>query len=157
FVRKDGFITTIDPPGAIRAIASKLNDSGDIVGEYSDATGKRHAFLLKRGVFSSLDAPGAIATYALGINNPGTVVGGYFDAMGIVHGFTWQNDQFRTVEVPFAFQEQIEAINDDGEMVGDWDITGADDESFGFIGKGAQFRPLNFPGSFLTSLTSLNN
>src|SRR5262245_27491883 len=157
FVRKDGLITTIDPPGAMRAEASKVNDSGDIVGDYRDVTGKRHAFLLKRDGFSSLDVPGAIATFALGINNPGTVVGGYVDAIGIIHGFTWQNGQFRTVEVPFAFQEQIEAINDEGEMVGDWDITGADDESFGFISNGARFRSLNFPGSFFTSLTSLNN
>lgn len=157
FVRKDGIYTTIDPPGAVLAEARKLNDTGDIVGLYVDTTGQEHGFLLKGGMFRSLDVPGATDTFAYGINNEGTVVGGYTDANGIIHAFTLQRGQFRTVEVPFALQEQIEAISDAGDIVGDYDVTGSPDESFGFIGRVNRFQPLNFPGSFFTSLTSLNN
>jgi uncharacterized membrane protein len=40
-----GVFTSIDPPGAVEAIAIGINDAGHIVGVYADATGRAHGFL----------------------------------------------------------------------------------------------------------------
>jgi hypothetical protein len=53
-----------------------LNDNGDIVGSYGDAT-TRHGYLYRKGVFLTLDYPGASNTDAFGINNTGSIVGTY--------------------------------------------------------------------------------
>jgi len=40
-----GTFTTIDVPGAISTVASKINNKGQIVGYYQDSTGQFHGFL----------------------------------------------------------------------------------------------------------------
>jgi len=54
-----------------------INDSGDIVGDYFDASGVSHAYLLSQGTFTSFDPPGSIQTRGIAINNRG-VIGGHF-------------------------------------------------------------------------------
>jgi uncharacterized membrane protein len=54
--------------------AFKINDFGDVVGEFMDDTGFGHGFLLHNGVLATLDFPGASDTSARGINASGTVV-----------------------------------------------------------------------------------
>src|SRR2546429_1760248 len=53
-----GGLTTIDVPGASSTQAKGINPEGDIVGEYSNATGT-HGFLLSKGNFTTIDVPGA--------------------------------------------------------------------------------------------------
>ena len=36
-----------------------LNDSGDIVGDYRDASGMFHVYLLSHGTFTTFDPPGS--------------------------------------------------------------------------------------------------
>ena len=64
-----------DVPGAIRTEAYGINDAGQIVGNYQDASAATHGFLYTAGIFTSLDVPGALTTYAQGINNRGQIVG----------------------------------------------------------------------------------
>ena len=82
-----------------------MNDSGELVGIYTDSTKKTHGFLLRlsdaiatfgvspqspmNGVFdfASIDFPGATLTQAVGINSRGDIVGGYKDSAGTMHGF----------------------------------------------------------------------
>jgi len=73
-------------PGATFTVARGINNSGQIVGTYSDASGG-HGFLYTAGVFTPLDVPGAAATEADGINTSGQIVGTYFDQSGGEHGF----------------------------------------------------------------------
>jgi probable HAF family extracellular repeat protein len=75
-----------------------INDVGEIVGFYQDASGQ-HGFLYAAGVFTSLDVPGAAtgSTQAFGVNNRGQIVGIYRDQTpqsaggprdrGSTHGF----------------------------------------------------------------------
>jgi uncharacterized membrane protein len=82
--------TSFDVPfaGASDTEASGINDAGQIVGLYSDASGG-HGFLKDGSTYTSLDVPfaGASGTEALGINNAGAIVGYYFDASFSTHGF----------------------------------------------------------------------
>jgi uncharacterized membrane protein len=79
FLLSGGTYTTLDDPlasaGGTGAIG--INASGQIVGEYGNATGN-HGFLLSGGIYTTLDAPGAIGpdgTIASGINTAGQIVG----------------------------------------------------------------------------------
>ena len=58
--------TTIDYPGAPNSFATDINDSGQIVGEYTFVgLGDRQGYLLSNGVFTSISYPGATFTRAV--------------------------------------------------------------------------------------------
>src|SRR5947209_7886207 len=78
--------TTIDVPGASSTQAYGINNAGQIVGEFEDATGRFHGFRETAGVFTLIDVPGASDTFASGINDAGQIVGAFEDATGR-HGF----------------------------------------------------------------------
>src|SRR5262249_18635425 len=111
------------PDTPFATIASKVNDQGDVVGLYFDASGNEHGFLLRHSEYSTIDFPGAIATEALGINNQNNfqIVGDYTDSSGRIHGFIWQNGVFTSVDAPFAANLSITGINDQGKIVGTYD------------------------------------
>jgi probable HAF family extracellular repeat protein len=75
-------------PGGGGTDAHGINDAGQIVGAYGDATGG-HGFLYSGGTFSTINVPfpGTLGTDAHGINNAGQIVGRYVDATGREHGF----------------------------------------------------------------------
>ena len=50
--------TTIDVPGATRTAANG-NSTHAIAGEFDDADGNTHGFVLNKGVFTTIDVPGA--------------------------------------------------------------------------------------------------
>src|SRR5207245_2976935 len=64
-----------------------IYDSVQLVGQYADAGGTTHGFLLSGGSYSTLDVPGSTLTRALGINASGEIVGDYLDAGGMRHGY----------------------------------------------------------------------
>src|SRR5262245_32173633 len=63
--------TTLDhPSGTVATGANGINDAGQIVGVYIDASRQGHGFLLSGGTFTTLDDPsaGPGGTFANGIN-----------------------------------------------------------------------------------------
>ena len=89
FLYQNGIYTTIDAPlGVNGTIAADINDSGQIVGWYTDAGNKAHGFVDIAGVFTTIDDPlGVNGTYVRGINDMGQIVGWYTDAGNVNHGF----------------------------------------------------------------------
>jgi uncharacterized membrane protein len=85
----------VDVPfaGVTETDANGVNNSGQIVGFYFDASGG-HAFLDSGGMFSTLVVPGSSFTSANGINNAGLIVGHYVDANGL-HGL-WARAEILT-------------------------------------------------------------
>ena len=63
FLLSGGAFTSIDVPGATQTLATGINDAGQIVGQYNDATGT-HGFLLNGGVFTTINVPGETGTIA---------------------------------------------------------------------------------------------
>src|SRR5262245_16496142 len=78
--------TSIDVPGAVETRARGLNDKGDVVGNYTDADGVLHGFLLHDGQFTRIDVPEALDTSALGISDSHQIVGDFDDSAGTGHG-----------------------------------------------------------------------
>src|SRR6476659_3048501 len=65
---------TIDVPGATRTSATG-NSTTALAGEFDDANGNTHGFILSKGVFTTVDVPGAAATGLNGINASGSFTG----------------------------------------------------------------------------------
>jgi uncharacterized membrane protein len=118
--------------------AFKINNHGDVVGNYAGDDGNIHGFLLTKSTLTTLDFPGANDTYPWGINDRGTVVGFWdtVDASGNLvanHGFTWKDGVFTQFDFPGAADTEIFGINDRGEMVGGWDPGGTSPTEHGFV------------------------
>jgi probable HAF family extracellular repeat protein len=93
---------TFDVPGAIHTEAHGINEKGQIVGWFQDATGV-YGFLKEGTTFTTIDVPGAEETMALGINETGQIVGRFTDATTHTHrGFLWDNGTFTPIDVPGA-------------------------------------------------------
>jgi probable HAF family extracellular repeat protein len=116
--------TTIDAPGATLTLARGINDAGQIVGRFDDATFGKHSFLKNGATFTPIDVPGATSSQANGINNAGQIVGDFVTASN-VHGFLKDGATFTTIDVPGATSSQANGINNAGQIVGDFgDVTG---------------------------------
>src|SRR5919204_5126805 len=117
--------TTFDDPlntSGDGTLASGINDTGQIVGTYADASGV-HGFLLSGGSYSTLDDPLAHQyTAAQGINGAGQIVGLYFSNTGLqtgLHGFLYNKGVYTTLDDPLAADGTAAAgINDKGDIVG---------------------------------------
>jgi hypothetical protein len=68
--------TPIDFPGAVLTQPRDINDSGLIVGVFSDGL-ELHGFLYDGIGFTVIQAPGAIVTNIFGVDNAGRIVGSY--------------------------------------------------------------------------------
>jgi probable HAF family extracellular repeat protein len=108
--------TTFDVPGVMGTAASGINNRGQIVGEFDDATGQ-HGFLKDGARYTTLDVPGATETVAFRINDGGQIVGAFQDAAGN-HAFLKDGATFTTLDVPGARNTVTFGINDGGQIVG---------------------------------------
>ena len=81
---------TLDFPGSTFTQALGLNNNGQVVGVYIDASGHSHGFVysIATGTFTEVDDPlGVNTTTVNGINDFGSLVGFYTDANGNTDGF----------------------------------------------------------------------
>jgi hypothetical protein len=80
FVREpDGTWLSFAIPGASDTLPYAINNRGDIVGGYRDATGW-HGFIQSHEVTQTVDFPGALNTIITGINDRGELVGHTFSS-----------------------------------------------------------------------------
>ena len=133
-------MTPFNVPNALRTVPFGINDLGQIVGDYFDASGCCHGFLLSQGTYTKLDAPGSILTVAEGINNAGVIVGVYLDTNFSQHGFLLKNGVYTQVDVPGSTATEINSINARGQIAGYYCTTTCnqnpphDDDDHGFVG-----------------------
>jgi probable HAF family extracellular repeat protein len=154
--------TSLEYPGASRTDAAGVNNAGQIVGSWTDASGAAHGFLLSDGVFQSFDVPGALGTHPHDINDSGTIVGSYTrmptgnQVCCESYGFIRTPDgQYFTVDHPTTNSEipvtWLFGINNVGQMVGgynEFDQAVPNTSSHGihsFLLEGETFTPIDFP------------
>ena len=104
--------TTIDVPGATSTSAYGINDAGQIVGSFNNATGS-HGFLKDGATFTGFNVPGTTDTDASGINDAGQIVGDFGG-----NGFLKDGATFITIDVPGSSFTAASGINDAGQIVG---------------------------------------
>ena len=139
----------IDVPNSTGTIARGINARGDIIGDYFDADGMAHEFLLHNGVYTNIDNPsdGTIAVRA--INARGDIVGNLGDAAG-GHGFLLHDGQFTKIDFPGASNTTGFGINNTGDITGEY--TAKSGAVFGYLLRDGTFRKISIRGTDLTSL-----
>lgn len=142
--------TTIDFPGAVASLGTDINDSGQIVGEYTFSDlGHRQGFLLSKGVFTSITFPDATFTRAVGINRYGDIVGDHQEAgnnggNGNDYGYLLRDGVFTQVVFPNSDLTIPAGINANEDIVG-WYL---DKKGMhGFLLSGGVYSSIDFPGA----------
>jgi probable HAF family extracellular repeat protein len=80
----------LDYPASTETQALGVNNLGDVVGFYMDATNKMHGFIynLASAKYGTIDNTNGVgATLVNGINDKGTMVGFFEDQAGNTNGF----------------------------------------------------------------------
>ncbi len=153
-------ITTFDYPGpGNNTLPQKINERGDIVGEFIDSAGVVRGFVrFSDGSFSDpiVDPNDTVGfTEGRGINNSRTVAGDYVASDGLLHSFFLSGGIFTEYDVPGALQTNLLSINDAK------DFTGGFDDGSGifqaFVGRGATITSFLVPGSLSTFAYEINN
>jgi probable HAF family extracellular repeat protein len=161
FLRDKGRFIDIEIPGALGSQAARINDRGQIVGNYSTLTKSNHFFpsrgyVWDRGDVTLIDVPGAQSTTANDIDNQGQIVGVYFDAAGVFHSFLRDpSGNFTTVDIPGAVVTAVTGINERGQMVGEYlDPNGGD---HGFVLDNGVVTTIDVPGALFTQALAIND
>ena len=153
-------ITTFDYPGTGNStLPQKINQKGDIVGEYLDSNLVTRGFVrFSNGNFSApIVEPNDTAgfTEARGINNSGTVCGDYSGNDGNSHGFFLSGGTFTEYDIPGAPSTAVLGINDVA------DFAGASSDSNGpgpaFVSVGGTITSFSVPAAAATLAYQLNN
>src|SRR5262245_15225148 len=136
---------TLNQPGIFTSAteAFGINDTGQIVGQYSDLGGT-HGFLLSGRTYTTLDASATGDTFAFGMNPTGQIVGSYTNATG-THGFVLSAIDYTTLDDPLAaFGNTIaRGINTTGMIVGYYKDASAN--FHGFLTSMVSTPPLTIP------------
>ncbi|MBZ5571801.1 MAG: hypothetical protein LAO09_07980 [Acidobacteriia bacterium] len=132
--------TKIDVPNSSATIARGINARGDIIGDYFDADGMAHEFLLHNGVYTNIPNPsdGTIAVRA--INARGDIVGALGDEVG-GHGFLFHDGQFTKVDFPGASDTIAFGINNTGDITGQY--TAKSGAVFGYLLRDGTFHKIS--------------
>ena len=111
-------------PAATGIAVGGINDLGQLVGYYTDATSTLVGFLRQpSGQFVSVTVPGAVSTQVYGINDCGIVVGLYGDG-STAHGFYGRPGNLHNFDVPGAGATFAQGINNAGRIVGRYALDG---------------------------------
>lgn len=160
--------SNVDYPGASWTVASGINDSGQIVGYYNDASGVRHGFLLSAGTYTTIDCPSPYTAQSIanGVNSAGQIVG-TCSAPGGVNGVYGTTRSFLLSGSVLTFLPDApgsyngastfaQAINDTGQIVG-WYADGCLCDSHGFLLSGGTFTTIDVPGFADSYAYGINN
>ena len=114
-------VTTFAVPGATATFAYQVNDSGQIIGYYTDSNGIAHGYTRdSAGTLTfPIDVPGATQTFLLGNNASNWAVGTYTDTSDKTHGlFYVTTDDILTYDYPGATSTSLTGINANGLICG---------------------------------------
>src|SRR6202040_4251351 len=154
-------ITTFDYPGTgiVTTLPQKINERGDIVGEFIDSLGVARGFVrFSDGSFSApiVDPNDTVGfTEARGINNPGTVCGDYATADGNNHGFFLSGGTFTEYDIPGALTTDVFGINNAGDFTGSFtydNVTG-----LAFVSVGGTVTSFSVPAAVATLGYDIDN
>ena len=153
-------IMTFDYPGAGNlTLPQKINERGDVVGEFIDSNGVTRGFVrFSDGSFSEpiVDPNDTVGfTEGRGINNSRTVCGDYASSDGNNHGFFLSGGTFTEYDVPGAVSTTVLGINDAADFTGSFSYGSGIFQ--GFVSVGGTITSFSVPGALLTFAYEINN
>jgi probable HAF family extracellular repeat protein len=100
FVLDHGKFTKLEYPGATTTLPNSVNDSGEIVGTYTESNGETYGFTYLNGKFTSFSYPGeAGVSTGAAINDKGVLIGGYYKNP-YTYGFVSSGGKYTTIDYP---------------------------------------------------------
>jgi probable HAF family extracellular repeat protein len=148
FVLSGGVFTPVNFPGtpAGNTGIQSINNLGQYVGGYMDASGAPHGFIFAGGTYQTVDfssaPPGQTIVY--GLNTKGVAVGANnIDAFGDSLSFTFAGGKFTPLSFPGATSTLATSINDAGDIVGGY--TDSSGNNHGFLMHKGVFTTIDDP------------
>ncbi|MGZ4845971.1 MAG: hypothetical protein ACXV75_14785 [Candidatus Angelobacter sp.] len=158
FLLFKGKFTPFTFPGSVSTGAFDINNHAQIVGSYSDRTGRNHGFFVQSGGFQTIDVPGAVnGTFPNGINNTGDIVGGFFGSSGGERSFLLHRGKFTFFRFPGSVSTEATSININSVIVGTYRNTLVGGRIHGFMVRNGAFATLDFPGAVNTFPGKVND
>jgi hypothetical protein len=153
-------ITIFDYPGTGNStLPQKINERGDIVGEFIDSNGVIRGFVrFSDGSFSDpiVEPNDTVGdTEGRGINNLGTVVGDYGTSDGNLHGFFLSGGTFTEYDVPGAVLTAVLSINNIADFAGTF-VDGSGLQQ-AFVSVGGTLTLFSIPGATNTLAYDIND
>jgi len=153
-------ITTFDYPGTGNlTLPQKINERGDIVGEFIDSNGVTSGFVrFSDGSFSApiVDPNDTVGfTEGRGINNSRTVCGDYATSDGNLHGFFLSGGTFTEYDVPGAVFTAVLGINNPADFAGTF-IDGSGIQQ-AFVSVGGTLTLFSVPAAVATLAYDIND
>src|SRR5213083_3360760 len=153
-------IMTFDYHGAGNlTLPQKINERGDVVGEFIDSNGVTRAFVrFSDGSFSDpiVDPNDTVGfTEGRGINNSRTVCGDYVISDGTLHSFFLSGGTFTEYDVPGALSTAVLGINDPADFAGTFDPGSGILQAF--ISVGGTLTSFSVPAAISTLAYEINN
>jgi uncharacterized membrane protein len=165
FLREaDGDYRRIDVPGAYATVATRINERGQIVGDYFSTReryeqGLKLGFVLDHGRFTRFGVPGADSTEAVGLDDRGRIVG---ETLTIEpfrgRGYIRERGRIRLLAPPpGAAIAGAEEINERGQIVGTYGTDVDSAETRGYVLTRGRYTTFAVPGGEATQAFGLNN
>jgi len=159
FIWNKGRIRTFDVRGSISTAPYEINNRGQIVGNFADARGVQHGFLLSKGRLTTIghpdatDDPTLTGTRVVGINDRGQLVGSYGNDRGTIRAWAWKHGRFTTIHPRFGLQSEASQINDRGRIVGRY----VDPRLRSFLLERGRYTRIDVPRRCDTAVLSIND
>jgi hypothetical protein len=133
-----------------------INDSGEIAGYYTGATGYEGFIRDSMGNVTTLNVPGAAWTQAYGINNSGEVVGLYNSGAtnAVNQSFLYDDGNYTTIDVPGSSYTYAYSINNNGEISGEADLSSG---VVGFVDNNGTYTTTSLSYSGMAFGNGINN
>jgi hypothetical protein len=153
-------ITTFDYPGTGNlTLPQKINERGDVVGEFIDSNAVTRAFIrFSDGSFSApiVDPNDTVGfTEGRGINNSRIVCGDYASSDGSNHGFFLSGGTFTEYDIPGAVSTSVLGINDVADFTGSFSYGSGIFQAF--VNVDGTLTSFSVPGALLTLAYEINN
>jgi len=152
----------VEPNGQTSTEATGVNDSGNVVGYYTDSSGDYQGFLYNATSqeYSTISCTSWANTRALAINDAGVIVGDVFtgDASnpGAPSAFVYESGKCTVFKFPKSYSSSARGINSSDQISGNYTDTSTG-PNYGFVKTGSTFQSLNFPKSTGTIGVHINN
>jgi probable HAF family extracellular repeat protein len=143
----------LNPPAASYSFAFGINNSGMVVGSYTDAHGTYRGFIYDGDEYRTIVFPEATSfTQANGVNDAGTIVGDFVGRDQLTHGFLLAVGRFARYDAKRGVSTWISGINKVGNLTG---YVGNNGNTQGFVKIGRNVTFFTFHG-YPTYVFSIN-
>ena len=151
-------VTDLTPFGGRSQASSALaiNDSGQVAGQFINASGSLHAFLYSGGTLMDIGTAEGIYSGAQAINNGGQAAGFVGVTSNSEHAFVYSGGVMNDLGAPPGMNSLAYGINSSGQVVG-WDEPVGTQLSQAFLYSGGAFHQLGTLGGATSWAYAIND